>query len=102
MKPSKKARQKAAAKAKTLKDLEPALIERCKGRCEACGRYIGYFATPASPWGLQKAHIISRTKGGSDTLDNILVLCYHCHNHDDSVTGFEMSIEEAIKIAGRE
>lgn len=43
--------------------------ERDGGRCILCGR----------PWGLHHHHVKFRSALGSDTEDNLVLLCFECH-----------------------
>lgn len=47
---------------------------RCQGAfCETCGG--------SGDWrGLSRSHIISKGRGGKDTLENIKIECYRCHS----------------------
>ena len=54
---------------KTYKKLQHAVLERDNFRCQECGRY-----TLAPPH-----HIVFRSQGGSDILENMETLCNKCH-----------------------
>lgn len=43
--------------------------ERCKGRCEYCGKKA-----------IDPHHIIYRSKGGDNKADNLIALCRDCHD----------------------
>ena len=43
--------------------------ERCKGRCEYCGKKA-----------IDPHHIVYRSKGGSNEADNLIALCRECHD----------------------
>ena len=45
--------------------------ERIEGKCAKCGIYR---------WSLDRDHIIPKSKGGSDDLSNIQLLCQNCHS----------------------
>jgi 5-methylcytosine-specific restriction endonuclease McrA len=51
-----------------------ALFNREEGTCQCCG----------SDSELSPAHYISQARGGPDTLDNLMLLCWNCHRaaHD--------------------
>lgn len=49
---------------------EQALI-KCKRYCCLCGQFKGV--------GIEVHHIIQRSEGGEDTLDNAIPLCFDCH-----------------------
>ena len=58
------------------RELEEKLKERCRGLCEICGR--------RPDWrGLHAHHIVFRSHGGKDTLENLKMLCgrYHSKEH---------------------
>ena len=54
------------------------LVARENGVCQNCG----------SEEGLTPAHYVSRGRSGSDTLDNLILLCFWCHRlqHDGKLT----------------
>lgn len=39
------------------------------------------------PGGLERAHILARMDGGSDTPDNLHLLCHQCHVHSELLDG---------------
>lgn len=53
---------------KEYRKLRIALLERDKW-CQICG----------NPHGLEAHHIIYRSQGGSDTMENMVCLCFTCH-----------------------
>lgn len=76
---SKKPMNKISAKQK-LKNKELARINPPEdGLCENCHR-------PPDFRGLQKHHIVFRSKNGNDTRDNIKWLCGGCHNLMHGIT----------------
>ena len=46
-----------------------AVWERCKGRCEYCGKKA-----------IDPHHIIYRSQGGSNEEENLIALCRKCHD----------------------
>jgi len=54
-------------------EIKAQLYERAGGRCEDCGG--------RGDWrGLAAHHAVFRSHGGSDTLDNLVLLCGKCHS----------------------
>jgi len=65
---------KGRARWDTLKALRIAVIARAEGRCQYCGA-----------WGhLDAHHVVKRSQGGTDTMDNLVALCRSCHDRTDS------------------
>ena len=60
-----------------LKALRQMALARAADRCEVCTRL-----TP-----LDIHHIIKRSQGGPDTLDNVAALCRACHEQTDGPYG---------------
>lgn len=60
-----------------------AVDARDGGTCRCCGQWAGEAR--------HHHHIVFRSQRGADTLDNILVLCAHCHEavhlHTLTITG---------------
>ena len=65
-----KARRKRQA-AKVVQSVRAAVVERAHGFCERCGLYVGLDG--------HAHHRTPRSRGGTWTLDNILLLCPFCH-----------------------
>lgn len=49
-----------------------AVIARDGGLCQLCGRVVSEMA--------QIDHIVEKSRGGSDALDNLRLLCLSCHS----------------------
>ena len=66
-------------RAANLRALWPLLLERSAGRCEwpHCG-----VRRPLDP-----DHIVKRSQGGQETLQNILAVCRRCHGQRDLAAG---------------
>ena len=47
------------------------VYERDHGQCIFCGRYV--------PEGSKPHHVKFKSRGGGDTEDNLVMLCYECH-----------------------
>ena len=47
--------------------------------CELCG----------SKSGLQHHHIVKKSQGGGNNIENIILLCWHCHHSTTGVHGRE-------------
>ena len=54
---------------KAYEKLQHAVLERDNFKCQECGRY-----TLAPPH-----HVVFRSSGGSDTMENMVLLCIKCH-----------------------
>lgn len=63
----------------------PKLIKAMKdiGWCEYCGKKNGQ---------LETHHIKSKSSGGNDVKDNLIVLCFECHRivHDGNISRDEL------------
>jgi RNA-directed DNA polymerase len=60
------------------------LLRHQSGRCQQCGNYFGN----EDKWEID--HIIPKSKGGKNTLDNLQLLHKHCHHkktQSDKITG---------------
>jgi len=57
---------------KEIAKLRDALIERCKGYCEACGKPM------TDNWALH--HRKLRSQGGDNSLSNLMAVHHDCHN----------------------
>lgn len=65
---------------------------RCNGRCEVRGPdcLITYGITPH--------HIISRARGGSHSVSNIIMGCAGCHDHGKYKDGIPLVVEFALGL----
>ena len=63
--------RKTAAGKKAYKELLSAVWGRDRGECQICGRNT---VVP------DYHHVVFRSQGGSDTLENMLILCHGCHH----------------------
>lgn len=56
--------------------------------CQNCGRKSGPHATNGNGVRLHAHHVVPKSKGGSNGLDNLVTLCESCHNraHDHDIT----------------
>lgn len=54
-----------------LRALCQKVYERDQGLCVFCGRYV--------PEGSKPHHVLFKSRGGGDTEDNLVMLCYECH-----------------------
>ena len=59
--------------APSYQELRKEAYNRAQGHCESCYRWC-----PVSEGHLH--HVISRGSGGGDVIDNVLWLCYLCHD----------------------
>lgn len=74
--------RRAAPKAKDqLVKLRNTVLQKANGRCERCGKWVGYFY-------LHVHHRKPRSRGGEHILKNAAALCGVCHmaihEHRDS------------------
>ncbi|WFA82704.1 HNH endonuclease [Paenibacillus amylolyticus] len=51
-----------------------------KHTCQVCGFYQEYVRNKKLAWIIQVDHIIDKSKGGGETIDNLWVLCPNCHS----------------------
>jgi 5-methylcytosine-specific restriction endonuclease McrA len=65
-------RRKWIAERRIWFDLRNDVYERDEGICQVCQRPVSY---PK----FQVGHIVDRYMGGSDTLDNVVVMCERCN-----------------------
>ena len=71
-----------------------AKAKRWDGGCEMCG-----FRIPAlDNYGLQVAHIIAEADGGSNVMENALVLCHNCAETLDRF--LKPKLQAALKLVG--
>ncbi len=70
--------------------------ERCVGaRCEICGRYLPDVVGA-------RAHINERKGDRDDTIENIIVACTDCHDHDAFPDGgLSIGTEKALELVKR-
>lgn len=70
---------------------------RCHGAvCETCHG-------PGDWRGLSRSHIIPKGRGGRDTLENILVECYICHElYEKKPERRPLCQQEMVKIAAEQ
>lgn len=80
------------------------VIERANGCCEYC-RSQARFAT--QPFSIE--HILPRSQGGNNTLDNLALACQGCNNHKytktqglDPVSGRKMPLFHPRKNAWKD
>ena len=71
LRPHPKAPAQIKLKPAQLKELKSAIWGRDRGICQLCYRQC------IAP---EYHHVIFRSQGGGDTVDNILTLCFDCHH----------------------
>jgi 5-methylcytosine-specific restriction endonuclease McrA len=64
-----KIKRKRKTRTKTNEELKTSVIKRDGYRCAECGCMIN----------LEVHHIEYKSKGGKDTLENLITLCIYCH-----------------------
>lgn len=69
--------KKRAASTGRMRDVRPALDERCGGACELCGKGLGVL--PDGSFVFDAHHRVQRSLGGDDSLENLAALCRPCH-----------------------
>lgn len=62
-------------------------LSRCRGYCEKCGRSV--------PENFALHHRKLKSRGGKDTIDNLLVLHHECHNL--GTNSVHLNIKEATE-----
>ena len=67
-------------------EVKKAVAERDSIDGWACCIYCGKPAPPEYPLAFSNAHYISRGQGGLGTEENILTLCWECHQRYDNST----------------
>ena len=68
---------------KGFNDVKTAIREQQKGKCLMCKNYIEHFH-----------HIVPRSKGGSDTIQNQVGLCSKCHAKVHTDPAFKKKLED--------
>ena len=63
-----------------MKDLWTEMWNRDRGHCCECRKVVAYFECGDLTG--EMAHIKARGAGGSDTLDNVRLLCRACHRRE--------------------
>ena len=76
-------RKRSRDKKRELDLLRPQLLLRCANCCEKCGRY--------RPFGLAPHHIIPRSHGGPNTMENLISLCQICHDAIRGIKSYDPS-----------
>ena len=72
------------------KQLKIDVLKRDRNRCQLCGKF-----TNSPPH-----HVLFRSQGGSDILENLITLCRDCHNmihHGKESRYYRERIKEKIK-----
>ena len=64
---------------KDMTQLRVDMFVRDKSCCVVCGKWCRFDADPLDPRSGHMAHIIPRSRGGSDTLENVRLLCRDDH-----------------------
>ena len=78
-----------------LKELVKRIAE---GKCQYCGETAPFIDKNGEPY-LEEHHVTWLARGGSDTIDNVVVVCPNCHTKahvlDDDIT--KITLEEVAK-----
>lgn len=72
-----RASQPIRLRKKAMQGLRLRVYIRDEKRCRECGKPLTWEQA-------ELAHIIDRSKGGSDTEDNTRILCHRCHMTEHS------------------
>ena len=67
-------------------NLREIVLERCQGYCEMCGLSL--------PESFALHHRLLRSRGGKDTVDNLLALHHGCHNGNTNAVHFNVALAE--------
>lgn len=72
------------ARVEFWRDLREQLYLRDGGTCRACGLMLDPDALPMEADSLQSHHLVHKSAGGLDVIDNLASLCRGCHlkHHD--------------------
>ena len=62
------------------------LLERC-GKLTNEDGYLLCFSCQEANIELERAHILAKSEGGDDSIDNLHLLCPHCHRDTESISG---------------
>lgn len=84
----KRAGKKMARDRDELEAVTPELLARSNGRCEA------KFSDRCRTYGTMKHHVVQRSVGGSNDLDNLKWVCAPCHGaiHADEPAAHEAGL----------
>ena len=52
--------------------------QRAKGVCQLCGQKAPFLTKTGNPY-LETHHVVWLSRGGEDTIDNVVALCPNCH-----------------------
>lgn len=67
------------------KDVRDKVYTRDRHRCVVCGRYIPHDEeTDTYRFGSPTAHYIRRSQGGKGIEENVVTLCFKCHDDFDN------------------
>ena len=68
----------------------PGFVDLCEPACFACQWYVPRWNEAKLPWeaakGLERAHIVAHSAGGSDEPSNFVLLCLQCHEEAPMTT----------------
>lgn len=67
--------QRIRLNAREMAELRHQLFARTNGLCEKCFTFAGWYEGQAH-------HVIKRSHGGSDSLENLAWLCADCHRKE--------------------
>lgn len=84
-------------KGKALADLVRKVFERDNHCCVVCGRWVED--------GVKPHHACYKSRGGGDTIDNLVVLCNDCHfavHHGKNSSEVKDKISEYLELVKSE
>lgn len=76
---------------------------RANGFCQLCGKKAPFYTMDNKPY-LEAHHLKWLSKGGTDTIDNVVALCPNCHrkmhklNKKEDIKKLELELEKYSKI----
>jgi len=94
---SEKARERRLSHRERMDELRPVVFARDNYRCQVSGPECNGHAEHAH-------HLVLRSRGGPDTLDNLLSVCHLCHGHVHANVAWSTThgyIRSASTLGGR-
>lgn len=80
------------------------VLERAKGRCEACGQPAPFIKADGDPF-LEVHHVVHLAERGPDTIDNAIAACPNCHrrlHHSEDRHAYRLIVWERCSCLERQ